>query len=153
MELFKRGLTVGSNDIVDSEAIGLVDGKIGQGDLGKLVKLAAKSFELCEAGDLIDGQILALETTTVNDGYSFGSVKKGRLMAVAVKTAGTAEVGKFVVAAEQEALGSLNAKVDPYINGLVDVAAEQATTKSRFRIYEVLGDATSANCKVIIERI
>ena len=153
MEMFKRGLTTGSNDVIDSEAIGLVDGPIGQGDLGKLVKLAAKSFELCAEGDLIDGQIAAIDAATVNDGYRFGSVKKGPRLAVAVKTASTAEVGKLVVAAEQEALGSVAGKTDPYINGLVDLAAEQGTTKSRWRIYEVLGDSTSANCKVIIERI
>lgn len=152
MNIFKRQLTTGSHDQIDSEALGKVDGPINQGDLGKLVKLGAASFDVCAAGDLIDGQVYAIDAGLVNDGFRFGSVKKGPRLAVAVKTASTAEVGKIVVAAEQEAFGAGSAKADPYINGLVDLAADQDTTKSRWRIYEVLGDSTSANCKVIIER-
>ena len=152
MNVFKRGLTTGSADVIDSEAIGLVDGAIGQGDLGKLLKLSANSFELCAAGDLIDGQLYAIDAALVNDGFRFGSVKKGPRFAVAVATANTAAVGALVVAADQEALGSTAAKADPYINGLVDLAADQGATASRLRIYEVLGDATAANCKVIVER-
>lgn len=152
MTEFKRGLTTGMNDVKDSEAIGAVDNKVGMGDLGKLVKLGAMSFELCAADDLIDGQIDSFREFTVNDGYPFGTVKKGPRLAVAVKAANTAAVGSIVVAEDQAALGDTVGLQDPYIKGLVKLAADQAATKSRWRIYEILGDKTAANCKVIIER-
>lgn len=153
MTVFKRGLTTGMNDQKDSEAIGAVDDKVGMGDLGKLVKLAAASFELCAADDLIDGQIESFKEFTVNDGFAFGTVKKGERLGVAVKAANTAVVGSLVVAEAQAALGDTTGLADPYVKGLVKVAADQGATKSRWRIYEVLGDATKANCKVIIERV
>lgn len=152
MTTFKRGLTTGEQDIKDSEAIGKVDDKVNQGDLGKLVKLSANSFELCVADDLIDGQIDSLQSFTVNDGFPFGTVKKGPRLAVALGAAGTAQIRALVVAGDQEALGASTAKTDPYINGVVEVAADQSTSASRWRIYEILGDASAANCKVIIER-
>lgn len=152
MTEFKRGLTTGTQDVKDSEAIGAIDNKFGMGDVGKLVKLGAKSFELCAADDLIDGQIDSFREFTVNDGYPFGTVKKGPRLAVAVKSANTAAVGQIVVAEAQAALAGGAGVADPYINGLVKVAGDQDNTKSRWRIYEILGDKTAANCKVIIER-
>lgn len=153
MTEFKRGLKVGVNDVKDGEAIGAADDKVGMGDLGKLVKLAANSFELCAADDLIDGQIESFREFTVNEGFPFGTVKKGLRLAVAVKAANTAAVGSLVVAEAQAALGDTTGLADPYVKGLVKVAADQGATKSRWRIYEILGDKTAANCKVIIERI
>lgn len=152
MTVFKRGLTTGMNDQKDSEAIGVADQSVGMGDLGKLVKLGAAAFELCGADDLIDGQIESFKEFTVNEGFPFGTVKKGPRLGVAVKAANTAVVGQIVVAEAQAALGDKTGLADPYVKGLVKVAADQNATKSRFRIYEVLGDATKANCKVIIER-
>lgn len=152
MTVFKRGLTTGMNDQKDSEAIGAADDKVGMGDLGKLVKLRADSFVLCSSDDLIDGQIESFKEFTVNEGFPFGTVKKGPRLAVAVKTANTAAVGTIVVAEDQAALGDTAGLSDPYIKGLVKAASDQSATKSRWRIYEILGDKTAANCKVIIER-
>lgn len=150
MPEFKRGLTTGMNDVKDSEAIGAADNKTGMGDLGKLVKLSAPSFVLCGDGDDIEGQIESFSAYTVNEGFPHGTVKKGPRLAVAVKAANTAVVGSQVVAAAQAALGDTNGLADPYVKGLVKVANG---TLIKWRIYEVLGDATAANCKVIIERL
>lgn len=153
MTEFKRGLTTGMNDVKDSEAIGVADDKYGMGDIGKLVKMAGASFIPCEDGDLIEGQIESFREFTVNDGVPFGTVKKGPRLAVVVKTANAAEYGKLVVAEAQAALAGGSGVADPSINGVVKVAADQAATKSTWRIYEILGDKAAANCKVIIERI
>lgn len=152
MTVFKRGLTTGMNDQKDSEAIGAKGNKVGMGDLGKLVKLGAASFELCSADDLIDGQIESFKEFTVNEGFPFGTVKKGQRLAVAVKTANTAVVGSPVLAEAQAALGDTAGLADPYVKGLVKVDSAGSASKSRWRIYEILGNKANANCKVIIER-
>ena len=151
MTLFKRGLTTGTNDVKDSEAIGLADNKVGMGDLGKLVKLSAASFVLCADGDHIDGQIDSFREFTVNEGFPFGTVKKGFRLGVAVAAANTAVIGSRVVAAAQAALGDTDGLADPYGKGLVNIDATSPSV-SKWRIYEILGDATKVNCKVIIER-
>lgn len=150
----QRRLTVGAADQKDTELLGAISDatKINEYDRGKLTKLAAASFELCEAGDLIDGQVESLADGLANGGYRIGTVRKGPRMEVAVKTANTAAVGSIVVAAAQVAWGDSTFAEQPYVNGLVDLAGDQGTTKSRWRIYSILGDATAANCKVIIER-
>lgn len=153
MTEFKRGLKTGMSDLKDGEALAAADQKVGMGDLGKLFKRGAASFELCAADDLIDGQLESLREFTVNDGFPFGTIKRAWRLEATVKTANTAVVGKLVVAEAQAALGDTNGVADPSIKGLIKVAADQGATKSKWTIYEVLGDATKANCKVIIERL
>lgn len=153
MTIFKRGLKVGVADIKDGEAIGTNTTVVGAGDLGKLFKLGAASFELCASGDLIDGQLESLREHTVNDGFPFGTIKRAFRIEATVKAANTAAVGSYVVAEAQEALGSTTIVADPSLKALVKVDADQAATKSRWRIYAIVGDKTQANCKVVLERL
>lgn len=153
MTEFKRGLKTGMSDLKDGEALAAADQKVGMGDLGKLFKLGTNSFELCAADDLIDGQLESLREFTVNDGFPFGTIKRAWRLEVTVKAANTAAIGSKVVAEDQAALGDTNGLADPSIKGLVKVAADQDATKSKWSIYEILGDKTQANCKVIIERL
>jgi hypothetical protein len=147
MTVFKRALTTGTNDIKDSEAIGVVDGLAGVGDLGKFVVLAAASFTLAADGAQIEGQIDSFSGFTVNDGFQHGTVKKGHRLSACVVLANTAVVGAKVLAAPQVALGSIIVAADPYLNGKVKI-----DVSGKWRIYEVVGDASAADCKVILER-
>lgn len=153
MTVFKRGLKIGSTDIKDGEALGIVDQPVKAGDLGKLFKKGENSFLLCEEDDLIDGQLESLREFTVNDGYSFGTIKRAFRIEATVAAANTAAVGALVVAGAQEALGSDVIAADPSVKALVKVAADQAATKSKWSIYGIVGDKTQANCKVVLERL
>lgn len=153
MTEFKRGLKTGMSDLKDGEALATVDQKVGMGDLGKLFKRGADSFELCAAGDPIDGQLESLREWTVNDGYPFGTIKRAWRLGVTVKAANTAAIGSPVLAEDQAALGDTNGVADPYVKGLVKIDSAGDSSKSPWKIYEILGDKTKANCQVIIERL
>lgn len=151
MTTFKRMLNIETGAQKDSEALAAADQKMGHGDLGKLFKLGANSFELCADGDQIDGQLDSLREFTVNDGYPFGTVKKGRFIAATVKTRNTAVVGKRVVAEAQAALGDTSGVSDPSIKALVKIDSASPSL-SKWRIYSIVGNAAADNCKVILER-
>lgn len=80
-------------------------------EVGKLVKLAADSrYDLCAAGDPIDGVCVAVETATL-DNYTIGSIRTtGRLEVTfdGSQAAGTGSlaVGDFVVAGTVSAKGT-----------------------------------------------
>jgi hypothetical protein len=81
-------------------------------DAGKLVKLAAESqYNLCAAGDPIEGVIAAVDNAT-SGGHSIGSIyKRGAILAVAdglqaTPGTGTLAVGDYVVAGSITALGT-----------------------------------------------
>lgn len=72
-------------------------------ETGKLVKLVAESrYNLCAAGDLIEGQIMAVEGATADD-FTIGSVREAGLMEVtfdglqATPGTGTIALGDYVV--------------------------------------------------------
>lgn len=74
-----------------------------QDDLGKYVKLTAESrYELCAAGDPIEGVVLSVDSAT-SGGYKIGSIySSGRMWAVAdgleaTAGTGTIAVGDYVV--------------------------------------------------------
>lgn len=73
----------------------------GTTENGKPVKLGGAGFVACAADDAIDGFVSSVEVMTVNDGYSFGSVKRGGRVLATVGTdqgATPMAVGDFVVA-------------------------------------------------------
>ncbi len=81
-------------------------------DEGKLVKLTAESrYELCVAGDKIEGAILAVESAT-SGGYSIGGVETEEIMFAvadgleATAGTGTLAIGDFVVAGTITAKGT-----------------------------------------------
>lgn len=85
-------------------------------DAGKLVKLAAESrYDLCSAGDAIEGIVVSVETAT-SGGYSVGGVVRGepgstKIFATAdglqaTAGTGTLAVGDYVVAGTVTAKGT-----------------------------------------------
>jgi hypothetical protein len=78
-------------------ANGVTAGNWTADDAGRALKLGtAQSYTECASGEEIDGFLMAVEPFTVNDGQSFGSVKrKGRIQ---VKAGGAIAFGAYVVA-------------------------------------------------------
>jgi hypothetical protein len=87
-------------------------GQFAAEDEGKLVKLTDESrYELCAAGDPIEGVIAAVDNAT-SGGYSIGSIyKSGRIWALAdgleaTPGTGTMTLGAYVVCGTVTALGT-----------------------------------------------
>lgn len=93
---------------IRTEALGDNTGQFGTADIGMLVKLAANSCVPCADGDDIYGQVKSVESATVNDGYSYGSVKQSHRIQVKVgpNQVGNMAVGDLVVADAQPAFGA-----------------------------------------------
>ena len=113
MAKFKMG------PLVDTE---VVTARLGAGtgaanyvtdlEIGKFVKMVGDSqYNLCAAGDQIEGQIAAVETYTADD-YSIGSVQEeGRIRVTldglqATPGTGTIAVGDYVVCGTPVAKGT-----------------------------------------------
>ncbi len=86
--------------------------QIDDKEVGKLVKLVGESrYDLCAAGDFIEGQIVAVEAASL-DNYSIGSVNsEGRMTVVfdglqATPGTGAVAVGDYVVAGSATAKGT-----------------------------------------------
>jgi hypothetical protein len=98
-------------DVV-SAALGVnASGKFSDKDIGKPVKMAANNnYVLCAANDEIEGFVSSVEANTVNDGFSFGSVRRDKRMIAQVDAAqtGTLIVGELCVAGTSAALGTAN---------------------------------------------
>lgn len=95
-------------DVV-SAGLGSASGDFASDDIGQVVKLSsANNYIQVSTGDEIEGVVTAVETFTVNDGYSFGSVQKNKRMRaiVAADEAGTVDPGDLVVAGTPIALGT-----------------------------------------------
>ncbi len=108
MATFKFGVQAGlTDDATFGAALGVNPaGKLTDRDLYKAVKLSGDStYSLCADGDEIEGILVAVEPSTVNAGYGFGTVqKKERVLA---RNMGAAiAVGAYVVAAAQPAVGT-----------------------------------------------
>lgn len=92
--------------------LGTTGSPLNQNDVGKCVKLAAESqYNLCAAGDPIQGIVLSVETAT-SAGFAVGSVyEAGRAFAVAdglqaTPGTGTLAVGDYVVTGTVVALNT-----------------------------------------------
>ena len=109
MANFKRTL-VAEDGIakIRTEALGNNTGQFATADVGVLVTLAAASCTQCATGDEIYGQVHAIETGTINDGFSYGAVKQSHRIQAVVGAAqvGSMAVGDLVVADVQPALGT-----------------------------------------------
>lgn len=100
--------------MVDAQTVrlGTTGAKLGQNDNGKLVKLAAESqYNLCAAGDPIEGVVVGIDTAT-SGGYAIGSIVRGGVMFAiadglqATPGTGTLAVGDYVVCGTVAALGT-----------------------------------------------
>ena len=113
-------------------------------DVGKAVKMGDKSNHvICAADDEIEGFIDTVKGNTVNEGYSFGGVRRGgRVEAVVGPNQAAAIVPlDYVVADTQEAAG---------VKGTAKVK-KGTPTRHLWRVINVIGDGLPGS-KVILER-
>ncbi len=132
-------------------------------DQGKLVKYVAESrYDLCAAGDAIEGVVVAVETAT-SGGYSIGGiVKEGMIFATAdglqaTAGTGTIAVGDYVVAgtatAKDTALTAYpkvcKATVQPTTAIVSTVATADTAAAVKVALDAVLATAAIANRNAI----
>jgi len=97
-------------DIVSAALGANSSGKFVDADKGKLVKKGtANNYVLAADGDEIEGFVIAMETATVNQGFSFGSVQKNKRKLAKVGGTLAVVVGDGLVAGAQSALGTADA--------------------------------------------
>ena len=117
-----------------------------ENDIGKGVKLAASNnYVPLVKDDEIEGVVVGLEPSTVNNGFTWGSVQKNRRITaeVGVSEVGTATVGELVVADTPVALGTAGVlKVYP-----------GTPTVHLWRIIRIISGTGAAGDSVLIERI
>ena len=139
-------------------------------DEGKLVKLAATDqYDLCVAGDLIEGVVLSTATAT-SGGFSVGAITaEGRIYATAdglqaTPGTGTLAVGDYVVAGTITALHTAltaypkvcKATVQPgdVPANLTAAAAQVRASMYAWRVVSLFSAGTGAvGTTVVIERV
>jgi len=120
--------------------------KLTTKDAQKCLKMAANNnYVIADKGDAIEGVLVGVEAHTVNDGFSFGSVKTdGRIEAVVdAAEPGTASVGSFVVAGTSTAIDTAGGCV-------VELGAGVAF---KWRVIRVISGTGVAGDSVLIERV
>lgn len=132
--------------------LGTAANQLKDADVGKAVKLVGRArYGVCADGDEIEGNIQSIENYTAET-YTVGTVRTaGHLEAILV---GTANIGDYVVAAAQAALGTANdsarfprMKVKAAASQL---AADVALIKHKWRIVD--GALTNGSV-VTLERV
>lgn len=126
-------------------------------DLGKLVKLSASGlgpYILCVSGDDIEGQLVAVEPNTVNDGFGFGTVQQQGAIVATVETA-TLALRAYVVAGTITAVGTA---ITPTSSGnnigtVAPKVIAGAGTVFKWRVCSLLGGDGTVGTQVLIERV
>lgn len=141
MTTFAFDVTIKDERDIESSALGTGTGDpYATADIGRLVKMgSAQNHVKCADGDAIEGVITSVDPFTVNDGFSFGGVRRsGRILAAAPN--GIANLAT-VVAGAQPAAGSA-------------VMARVKAGAGKWRVVRVAGNDTAGTgfTKVIIER-
>lgn len=138
----RLGAGTGSSNYVDDK------------EIGKLVKLVGDSqYNLCAAGDQIEGQIAAVETYTADD-YSIGSVQpEGRMRVTldglqATPGTGVIALGDYVVCGTVVAKGTSLAGAYPK----VCKATTQTGMYFAWRVVSLDG-TTAVGQTALIERV
>lgn len=148
---FAFNLRTHSPDVLDTVSSAL--GSDGENkfrhdaDRGKAVVLAGEgTHELCANGDEITGFIDSIKGITVNDGNSFGGVRRGGTAEAVIganqDSTAPAKVGDLVVADDQAAAG---------VKGTAQVRTG-SPTKYKWEITSVKGDGTTGT-RVVLERL
>lgn len=133
-------------DVV-SAALGGNTTDFGDIDVGQAVKLStANNYVQVVAGDEIEGVVVAVDTITVNSGYSFGSVQKNMRMKaqVASDQAGNVTIGGLLVAGVPIALGT--AGLYPQVKG-------GTPTSHLWRCIRILSGTGAAGDLILMERV
>lgn len=120
-------------------------------DVGKFVKLVGESrFDMCAVGDLIEGVIVDVRTSTAN-GFSVGSIfEAGKMFVTANGLQGTPGTGNI-------AIGDLVVAGTPVAKGTamsgyaaVCTATSQAMTRNAWRVQSLGQLGTGAPGTVIV---
>jgi len=148
MTAFVFGELVQESPDIVSSALGVdAANPLTANDIDKGVKLAANNnYVLCADGDEIEGVVAAINPDTVNDGFSFGSVRKNGRITATVTTAalGPLVPGALVTAGVQTAAG---------VAGGITVDDDTAPANHKWRVISLLGGDGSADSAVLIEKI
>jgi hypothetical protein len=157
-------------DAAQTVRLGTNAGQFVTDDGGKLVKLAADSqYNLCAAGDPIEGVIAAVDTAK-SGGYNIGSIfRRGVIFAVAdglqaTPGTGSLAVGDFVVAGTATALGTkltsfpkvCKATMQPGITeaaAVGDVNDQLKVALFAWRVVSLNGGNGGVGTTVVIERL
>ena len=131
---------------IETTAFGAGSGEYDQDDLGKGVKMSgANTMVIVTAGDEIEGFIKSVEPSTVNDGYSYGSVQRsGRVIAeVGPNQVSTIALYGLIVADTHAAAGAA---------GIAEVK-DGAPTTHLWRVIRILSGTGVAGDSVLLERV
>lgn len=151
-------LPSGATPIVHPVRLGAGSGSANNlttADEGKLIKLVAESrYDLCAAGDAIEGVIYAIEPAT-SGGFTIGGrVNKGMIFAIAdglqaTPGTGAIAVGDYVVA------GSITAKGTRLVSfPKVCKATSQTPGAHAWRVVSLTAVGTGAvGTQIVIERV
>ena len=123
-------------------ANGVTAGNWTADDAGRALKFGtAQSMTECASGDEIDSFLMAMESFTVNDGQSFGSVKReGRIQ---VKAGGAIALGAYVVAGSPPARSTVTTPA----SGTMAVVISGAPTKCLWRYIRLVKTAAGIVAK------
>lgn len=124
---------------------------VGDEELGKAVKLVADSrYDLCAAGDPIEGFINSVEPATADD-YTIGSVQLGDRKAVtadgleATPGTGVIAVGDYVV------MGTAVAKGTALVFGTPNKVTKATYQPGTAIVSDVAGGDTAADIKTMLD--
>lgn len=121
--------------------------KLTSKDVGKALKLAAlNNMVLCATTDQIDGFLVAVEPTTHNAGFAFGTVQRGGRVEAKVganQGATPMAVGDLVVADTQAAIDTAG--------GAVVITGAPALNK--WRCLRIISGTGVAGDTVLLERV
>lgn len=152
MPNFAMGVTTELINRGKSAALGAVTGEAWSTnkDTYKPVKLVGDSrYGLCADGDNVEGFVVAVDGSTVNGGYAFGTVAvlvPGDTFKVQVSTAYA--VGDLLVAGVNKAAGTANA-----VAGLPLMKKPAAAPAGTSFLYRVVSGSGTANTAAVVQRV
>ncbi len=154
MAKFKFAVSVDASTDIATARVGSaanLAGRLLDVDKGKLMKLAGDSqYDLCAAGDEIEGMFVALEPAT-QDGWAIGSVQRdGRFACICDGLQGTPGTGTIAVG-DYVVCGTVVAAGTDLVGGTprVTKATDQAVTLFPWRVVSVGVDGTVDDTCVI----
>ena len=128
----------------------------GNNDIGKAVKRGtAQNYVLCADNDPIEGFVAAIEPSTVNAGFSFGSVQRRGRKIAQVGTGETVLLNGFVVAYTQTALGTAGyPQVAPAVaTAATDDGVLTAASIYAWQVVRIISGTGVAGDLVLLERV
>lgn len=156
MATFRFGVRIPAPQLAyDSAALGVSAAtKLADIDVGKVVKLAGNNnYILAVATDNIEGVLTAIDASTVNAGFSFGTVLRRPVEFEAVNGgAATIAVGAQVVSGAQAAVATANGTINTVSYQLPVVQAGTGTLGFFYRVKSHLGGTGAVGSVILVEK-